>query len=59
MARTKQTEAESAAEKFGRALVDIPAHDLKSGDYASLPADIADALAANGAFDLGAIDSDA
>lgn len=56
MARTKQNEAESAAEKFGRALIDLPAHDLKSGDYASLPADVADALAANGAFDPNAIE---
>jgi len=52
MARTKQNEAESVAEKSGRALVDIPAHDLKSGDYATLPASAADELAAIGAFDL-------
>lgn len=56
MARMKQNEAESAAEKFGRALIDLPAHDLKSGDYASLPSDVADALAANGAFDTNAIE---
>lgn len=56
MARTKQTEAESAAEKFGRALVDIPALDLKSGDYATLPAAEADAYAEIGAFDTNAIE---
>lgn len=53
MARTKQA-AESVAEKAGRALVDLPAHDLKSGDYATLPADVADALEAIGHFDTKA-----
>lgn len=54
MATKKQ--AESAAEKFGRALVDLPAHNLKSGDYATLPADVADTLADAGMFDLNAIE---
>jgi hypothetical protein len=52
----KAADAESAAEKFGRALIDIAAHDLKSGDYATLPAAEADALAAIGAFDINAIE---
>lgn len=39
---------------FGRALVDIPAHGLKSGDYAEIPADAAEALVAAGDFDAGA-----
>ena len=56
MARTKNTEAESAAEKFGRALVDIPALELKSGEYATLPAEVADAYAAIGEFDTNAIE---
>lgn len=53
MARTKPA-AESAAEKKGRILVDRPELDLKSGDYATLPTDIADALEAIGAFDPNA-----
>ena len=56
MERTKQNAAESAAEKFGRALVDLPAHNLKSGEYATLPADVADALAASGVFDTNAVE---
>ena len=54
MAKAKQTGAESVAEKAGRALVDIPSQNLKSGDYATLPADVADALEAIGAFDTKA-----
>lgn len=54
MARVKTADAESVAEKFGRALVDIPAHNLKSGEYTKLPAEVADALAAIGAFDTQA-----
>ena len=54
MAKAKQTGAESVAGKAGRALVDIPAHQLKSGDYATLPAEVADALEAIGAFDTKA-----
>ena len=53
MARTKNA-SEPVAEKAGRALVDIPAHELQSGEYASLPADVADALEAIGHFDTKA-----
>ena len=55
MARVKTNDAESAAEKSGRALIDLPAYDLRSGDYGYIPAADADALAANGAFDLLAV----
>ena len=55
MARTKPA-AESAAEKKGRILVDRPELDLKSGDYATLPTDIADALVAIGSFDPNAVE---
>lgn len=58
MARVKTNDAESAAEKSGRALIDLPAYDLKSGDYGSIPSADADALAANGAFDLLAVAPD-
>ena len=54
MAKAKQTGAESVAEKAGRALVDIPAQQLKSGDYATLPVSVADALEAIGQFDTKA-----
>ncbi len=54
MAKVKQAGAESVAEKAGRALVDIPAQGLKSGDYATLPAEVADALEGIGAFDTKA-----
>ena len=54
MAKAKQAGAESVAGKAGRALVDIPAHQLKSGDYATLPAEVADALEGIGAFDTKA-----
>lgn len=54
MAKVKQAGAESVAEKAGRALVDIPAQGLKSGDYATLPAEVADALEVIGAFDTKA-----
>ena len=54
MAKAKQAGAESVAEKAGRALVDIPSQNLKSGDYATLPAEVADALEAIGAFDTKA-----
>lgn len=64
MARAKKSDdgsvndtgAESVAEKSGRALVDIPSHELKSGDYATLPADVADTLERVGAFDTQAIE---
>ena len=54
MAKVKQAGAESVAEKAGRALVDIPSQNLKSGDYATLPAEVADALEVIGAFDTKA-----
>ena len=54
MAKAKQAGAESVAEKAGRALVDIPSQNLKSGDYATLTAEVADALEAIGAFDTAA-----
>ena len=54
MAKIKQSGAESVAEKQGRALVDIPALGLLSGDYATLPAGTADAYAAIGMFDTKA-----
>jgi hypothetical protein len=54
MAKAKQAGDESVAGKAGRALVDIPAHQLKSGDYATLPAEVADALEGIGAFDTKA-----
>ena len=38
----------------GRALLDIPAHDLKCGEYGELPEQIAAALAIDGQFDLKA-----
>lgn len=56
MAKAKQADAESVAEKAGRALVDIPSQKLKSGDYATLPAEVADALASVGAFDTNAVE---
>ena len=54
MAKAKQAGDKSVAGKAGRALVDIPAQNLKSGDYATLPAEVADALEAIGAFDTKA-----
>ena len=51
MAKTKP---ESVAEKRGLALVDLPSHNLKSGEFATLPNAVADALAANGQFDTKA-----
>ncbi len=50
MARTKK----DSGDVEGRALVDIPAHDLKSGDYATLPAEVAQALESAGMFDTQA-----
>ena len=54
MAKAKQGDAKSVAEKAGRAHVDIPSQKLKSGDYATLPAEVADALEVIGAFDTKA-----
>lgn len=47
MARTKQ----KTGEVSGRALVDIPAVNAKSGDYLTLPAEIAQPLIEMGDFD--------
>lgn len=55
MAKVKKTD-EQVAEKAGRALIDLPAHDLAAGEYASLPSEIADALASIGSFDLNAVE---
>jgi len=41
-------------EVHGRALVDIPSYGLKSGDYGSLPADVAQVYIDAGAFDAQA-----
>lgn len=54
MARTKTSDDKSVAEKNGRALVDLPNYNLKSGDYAKLPAEDADSLESIGAFDTKA-----
>lgn len=48
MARTKKDES---GEVTGRALVDIPRIDAKSGDYVTIPADVAAELEAAGDFD--------
>ncbi len=53
MARTKKTEPD-AEEKSGRALVDLPAFGLTSGQYANLPIEVADALESVGLFDTKA-----
>ena len=55
MAKVKKTD-EHVAEKAGRALIDLPAYGLQSGEYATLPSDVADALSAIGAFDTNAIE---
>lgn len=51
MARTKK----DSAEVEGRALVDIPTQGLKSGDYATLPSDVAKSLEDAGMFDTKAV----
>lgn len=48
MARTKK---EEAGEVTGRALVDIPRINAKSGDYVTIPAEVAAQLEAAGEFD--------
>lgn len=53
MAKFEKTEV-TDGEKTGRALIDLPAYDLKSGDYGILPIATAEALAAIGAFDTKA-----
>lgn len=51
MARTKKLET---SEVHGRALVDIAALGLKSGEYTTLPLDVAEMYSAVGMFDMGA-----
>ena len=51
MARTKKLET---SEVQGRALVDIAALGLKSGEYATLPIEVAQMYSAVGMFDMGA-----
>lgn len=46
---TKKTPA--TGNTAGLALVDIPAFNLKAGDHAELPAEVAQALADSGEFD--------
>ena len=41
----------------GRALVDLPAHSLKCGEFGDLPAAIAQSLAAAGEFDPKAVEA--
>lgn len=50
----KSSKSSKKKDVSGRALVDIPAHGLKCGDYATIPADAAEALAAAGEFDTKA-----
>lgn len=50
----KATRASKKKDISGRALIDIPAHGLKCGDYATLPADVAATLPA-GEFDQNAV----
>ena len=54
MAKAKAPGAESVAEKSGRALVDLPAFGLKSGEYGTLPTGDANALSDLGSFDVKA-----
>lgn len=64
MARVKKSDVDSVeesrakqvAEKAGRALIDLPAYKLLSGEYATLTADVADSLEAIGAFDTNAVE---
>lgn len=51
---TKPPRASKKKDVSGRALIDIPAHGLKCGDYATLPADVAATLPA-GEFDQNAV----
>jgi len=47
---------QQVAEKAGRALIDLPAHGLLSGEYGAIPSETADALSAIGAFDTNAVE---
>lgn len=39
----------------GRALVDLPAHGLRCGEFGPVPADVAEAITAVGQFDPHAV----
>lgn len=54
MATRKKSEA-AEGEVAGRALVDIPLVGAKSGDFISLPAEVAKALTESGEFDPKAV----
>lgn len=41
----------------GRALIDLPAHGLKCGEFGTLPADVAQSLASAGEFDPKAVEA--
>lgn len=43
----------------GRALIDLPAHELKCGEFGEIPDDIAAPLVADGYFDAKAVSADA
>lgn len=51
----KKKANEPTKEVSGRALVDIPQVGAKSGDYITLPADLAAALTEDGSFDPKAV----
>lgn len=51
----KATRASKKKDVSGRALIDIPAHGLKCGEYGTLPADVSAALQAAGEFDPNAV----
>lgn len=52
------TTTEQPAEQVrGRALVDLPAHGIKCGEFGNLPAAIAQSLEAAGEFDPWAVEA--
>lgn len=53
MAR-KKSDADQSADAQGRALIDLPDHGLKCGEYGAIPADAAGALVESGHFDPNA-----
>ncbi len=53
MAR-KKSEPDQSGDVQGRALIDLPDHGLKCGEYGAIPADAADALVESGHFDQNA-----
>jgi len=48
----------SAQQITGRALVDLPMHGFKCGEFGTLPQDIAQALENHGEFDTQAVEQD-